>query len=145
MQRPFCPDPALGRTVTEPNGVTLPGVIQTSVAINPGNSGGALVDLEGQVVGIPTLAAVDQQIGGSAPGIGFAIPSNAAKDIATQLITYGRYGRAVNSGRAYLGIQAANVIGGAGVLVYSVVPGGPAASAGIRAGELITSVAGQKC
>ncbi len=50
---------ALGRQVSEPTGNTLPDVIQTSAAINPGNSGGALVDLEGQVVGIPTLAATD--------------------------------------------------------------------------------------
>src|ERR1019366_4939057 len=72
---------AVGRTVSEAQeagspGATLPDVIQTSAAINPGNSGGALADLAGQVVGIPTLAATDQQLGGAAPGIGFAIPSN---------------------------------------------------------------------
>ncbi len=132
---------ALGRTVTEPTGAVLPGTIQTSAAINPGNSGGALVNLEGQVVGIPTLAAVDQQIGGSAPGIGFAIPSNTARNIASQLI---QYGKVVNSGRAYLGIEAANVLSSPGVLVYSVVAGGPAANAGIKAGELITAIDGQK-
>jgi putative serine protease PepD len=54
---------ALNRTVTEDGGVTLPDVIQTSAAINPGNSGGALVDLQGRVIGIPTLAATDPQLG----------------------------------------------------------------------------------
>lgn len=68
-----------GRAVSEGNGVELPSAIQTSAAINPGNSGGALVDLGGQVVGIPTLAAVNQQAGGVAAGIGFAIPSDTVK------------------------------------------------------------------
>ncbi len=128
---------ALGRTVTEPGGVTLPGTIQTSAAINPGNSGGALVDIHGDVVGIPTLAAVDQQIGGSAPGIGFAIPSNDAKDFAGQLIASGKV---TSSHRAYLGIRAANVMGAQGVLVYGIDAGGPAAVAGIQTGELIVSI-----
>jgi putative serine protease PepD len=131
---------ALGRTVVEPGGATLPGVIQTSAAINPGNSGGALVDISGNVVGIPTLAAVDQQIGGSAPGIGFAIPSNDVSDFAGQLI---RDGKVVNSHRAYLGIQAADVLGAKGVLVYGVEAGGPAAAAGLKTGELITSIDGK--
>ncbi|MGC2190765.1 MAG: trypsin-like peptidase domain-containing protein, partial [Candidatus Dormiibacterota bacterium] len=82
---------AVGRTVSEPNGVTLADVIQTSAPINPGNSGGALVDLEGQVVGIPTLAAVDEQLGGSeASGIGFAIPSTTVANIAGQIVKYGQ-------------------------------------------------------
>ncbi len=131
---------ALGRTVTEPGGVTLPGTIQTSAAINPGNSGGALVDINGDVVGIPTLAAVDQQIGGSAPGIGFAIPSNDAKDFAAQLI---KDGRVTSSHRAYLGIRSADVMGAQGVLVYAVQGNGPAEQAGIKAGELIVSIDGK--
>jgi S1-C subfamily serine protease len=131
---------ALGRTVGESGGVTLPGTIQTSAAINPGNSGGALVDINGNVVGIPTLAAVDQQIGGAAAGIGFAIPSNDAVDFANQLI---KDGKVTDSHRAYLGIRSADVMGAQGVLVYSVQPGGPAAAAGIKAGELITSIDGQ--
>jgi S1-C subfamily serine protease len=131
---------ALGRTVSEGGGVTLPGTIQTSAAINPGNSGGALVDINGDVVGIPTLAAVDQQIGGSAPGIGFAIPSNDAQDFANQLITSGRV---TNSHRAYLGIRSANVLGAPGVLVYAVANGGPASQAGITTQELIVSVDGK--
>jgi putative serine protease PepD len=78
---------ALGRNVPEDNGVTLQGAIQTSAEINPGNSGGALVNLQGQVIGIPTLAAVDPQLGnGAAPGIGFAIPSNTVHGVANQLL-----------------------------------------------------------
>ena len=121
--------------------MTLPGTIQTSAAINPGNSGGALVDIDGHVIGIPTLAAVDQQIGGSAPGIGFAIPSNAARDFASQLIASGRV---TNSHRAYLGIRTANIMGAQGVLVYGVQAGGPADQAGIVAGELIVSVGARR-
>ncbi len=131
---------AIGRTVQEPNGAAIPNAIQTSAPINPGNSGGALANLAGEVVGIPTLAATDPQIGGTAPGIGFAIPSNTAKDIAQQLIDHGRV---VSSHRAYLGIRAADVQGGQGVLVFSVEPGGPADAAGIPAGVLITSIDGR--
>ena len=76
---------ALGRSVPETDGVTLSSVIQTSAAINPGNSGGALVDLSGQVIGIPTLAAVDPEMGVEAPGIGFAIASNTVRRTAIRL------------------------------------------------------------
>jgi putative serine protease PepD len=82
---------ALDRKVPESRTVTLTNVIQTSAEINPGNSGGALVDLAGNVVGIPTLAALDPQLGNSAAaGIGFAIPSNVVVDVAGQLIATGR-------------------------------------------------------
>jgi putative serine protease PepD len=131
---------ALGREVTEPNGVALPPLIQTSADINPGNSGGALVNLNGEVIGIPTLAAQDPQVGGTAPGIGFAIPSNVARDIAAQLI---QNGRVTNSHRAYIGVQAAGVPNGQGVSIYSVVPGGPADKAGLRAEDVITSIDGR--
>jgi putative serine protease PepD len=77
---------AAGRSVPEGDGVTLSSAIQTSAAINPGNSGGALVDLSGQVIGIPTLAALDPQMGASeAPGIGFAIDSNTVRRVAGAL------------------------------------------------------------
>jgi putative serine protease PepD len=76
---------AVGRRVSESNGVTL-STIQTSAEINPGNSGGALVNLSGRVIGIPTLAAVDPQMGGGqAPGIGFAIDSNTVRRVAGAL------------------------------------------------------------
>ena len=128
---------AVRQGVSEGNGVALPVMIQTSAAINPGNSGGALADLQGRVIGIPTLAATDPELGGAAaPGIGFAIPSNLVKDIATQLI---RFGHVVNSHRAYLGLQIGDT-NGAGVLIQSVTAGGPAAKAGLVSGDVITSV-----
>ena len=137
---------ATGRTVSEPKsgnspGATLPNVLQTSAAINPGNSGGALVNLAGKVVGIPTLAAVDQQLGGPAPGIGFAIPSNTVTDIAKQLI---EHGKVVSSHRAALGVRVVTVVGvdgqPAGAGVVSVESGGPAAKAGITSGDVITAI-----
>ena len=83
---------ATGRTVSEgqDSSAVLISAIQTSAAINPGNSGGALVNLAGQVIGIPTLAAADPQIGGAAAGIGFAIPSDTVTSIAAQLIATGK-------------------------------------------------------
>ena len=131
---------AFRQGVSEGNGVALPLMIQTSAAINPGNSGGALADLEGRVIGIPTLAATDPELGGSAaPGIGFAIPSNLVKDIATQII---RFGHVTNSHRAYLGVQIGDT-NGLGVYVQSVTSGGPAGKAGIVPGDVITSVNGR--
>jgi S1-C subfamily serine protease len=134
-----------GRTVPEGNGVVLPDTVQTSAPINPGNSGGALVDINGQVIGIPTLAATDPQLGGgSAPGIGFAIPSNTVKQIAGQLVASGKV---TNSGRAALGISGATAVDATGnpvgVIVAQVAAGGAAGRAGIQRGDLITSVAGQ--
>jgi S1-C subfamily serine protease len=129
---------AFRQGVSEGNGVALPLMIQTSAAINPGNSGGALSDLEGRVIGIPTLAATDPELGGSAPGIGFAIPSNLVKDIVTQII---KNGHVVNSHRAYLGVQIGDT-SGSGVYIQSITAGGPAAKAGLKPGDVITSVNG---
>ena len=98
---------ATGRTVGsgEPAGgkALITAAIQTSAAINPGNSGGALVTLDDEVIGVPTLAARLPDQGGAAPGIGFAIPSNTVKNIANQLI---KTGKVTNSDRATLGITA---------------------------------------
>jgi S1-C subfamily serine protease len=139
---------ATDRTVTEPAApgsaaATLPGAIQTSAPINPGNSGGALVSTSGQVIGIPTLAAASPQDGAQAQGIGFAIPSNLARDLATQIIGSGHV---INSHRAALGAEVATVLGAdgapGGVGVVTVTGGGPADRAGLRPGDVISS-AGQ--
>jgi S1-C subfamily serine protease len=130
---------ALGRNVREGQGVVLPSAIQTSAPINPGNSGGALIDLEGRVVGIPTLAAASPQTGAAAAGIGFAIPSNTVTDIAGQII---RYGRVVNSRRAAIGASVAGSSAQPGALIVTVQPGGPASNARISAGDLIEKIDG---
>ena len=128
-----------GRSVSEGNGVVLQDLIQTSAAINPGNSGGALVDLAHRVIGIPTLSASDGS--SSAPGLGFAIPSNTVKLIVPQLIANGRVATA---GRAGLGLSGAdaNSYDGKpiGVQVTSVQSNGPAAKAGIVAGEMVIAL-----
>ncbi|MEU1115010.1 MULTISPECIES: trypsin-like peptidase domain-containing protein [unclassified Streptomyces] len=136
---------ATGRTVSEGRsgggtGATIANMVQTSAAINPGNSGGALVDLDGKVIGIPTLAASDPQMGDSAaPGIGFAIPSSMVKTVADQII---KDGRVTDSGRAALGITGRTVLDDdyrpAGVAVVEARQGGAAADAGLRAGDIIT-------
>ncbi|MEU9886764.1 trypsin-like peptidase domain-containing protein [Sphaerisporangium sp. NPDC051011] len=141
---------ALGRTVTEPQGEGSPGAtitnaIQTSASINPGNSGGALANLAGQVIGIPTLAAINPELGGgAAPGIGFAIPSSTAKDVADQII---KHGRVTNTRRAALGVRVNTVVGPngqpVGVGVAQVDANSGAAKAGIRPGDIILNVNGK--
>ena len=131
---------ATGRAVSEGQGVVLPNAIQTSAAINPGNSGGALVDLQSRVVGIPTLAAANPQSGGSAAGIGFAIPSNVVRDIATQIV---RHGRVINSHRAALGVSLADNLASPGAVVAAMQSGGPAENAGITVGDSIDTIDGK--
>jgi putative serine protease PepD len=128
------------------SGATIPDMVQTSAAINPGNSGGALVDLGNEVIGIPTLAATDPQLGsGSAPGIGFAIPSSTVKRIADQII---KNGKVTDSGRAALGVTVRGVVSQsfqpAGAAIVTVDKGGAAAKAGLKAGDVITRVGGTK-
>jgi len=125
--------------------------IQTDAAINPGNSGGALVNIHGQVVGINTAILS----GGAAPGgeagflgIGFAIPSNMAKEVMQDLIKTGKVSR------GYLGISIGDldedlakqfkVPDTAGALVSDVTPGGPAETAGVKVEDVIRKLNGQR-
>jgi S1-C subfamily serine protease len=77
---------ALNRSVTESNGVTISNAIQTDAAINPGNSGGALINLQGQLVGIPALTAVNTESNTAANGLSFAIPSNLVETALQQIL-----------------------------------------------------------
>ena len=118
-------------------------LIQTDAAINPGNSGGALVNDAGQLVGITTLNATADE-GGANAGVAFAIPGNYAMEIADTLIA----GDEVE--HAYVGVTVqtvsaanAHALGASvdqGAYVVQVTPGGPAAEAGLREGDVIVSV-----
>jgi S1-C subfamily serine protease len=131
---------AVGRNVTEPNGAFIPNMVQTSAAINPGNSGGGLVNLQSKVIGMPTLGAIDPQIGSAVPGIGFALSSNTVTDFANQII---KNGRVVNTHRAYLGLQLGDLTGATGVVVLGVARSGPSAMAGVQVGDIIVSINGK--
>ncbi|HLX58731.1 MAG TPA: trypsin-like peptidase domain-containing protein [Ktedonobacteraceae bacterium] len=77
---------ALNRSVTESTGATIFNAIQTDAAINPGNSGGALINLQGQLVGIPTLTAINTESNTAANGLSFAIPSNLVETVLQQIL-----------------------------------------------------------
>ena len=119
--------------------------IQTDAAINPGNSGGALVDLHGRLVGINS--AIASRAGGS-NGIGFAIPANMARDVMNDLLTTGKVSR------GYLGVniqdldedtaEALGLDDTFGILVRDVQEGTPAYDAGMRQGDVILTVDGEK-
>jgi len=142
---------ALGRTVSEDQtGATLPDTIQTDAPINPGNSGGALVDLQGNLIGIPTIGAIDPEFRTPANGVGFAIPSNRVKLVAEQIISTGKV---THTGRAALGVQVINVDSNVaaqdnlsvdhGALITSVTSNGAANQAGLRSGDVIIQIDNQ--
>jgi serine protease Do len=138
----------LERTVTrgvisavnrDPRGVPIAGgLLQTDAAINPGNSGGPLLDSSGRVIGINTAVL------SGATGLGFAVPINLARDVADQLLTTGIIRR------TYLGISFDDIDArtarqfrlpvSAGVLVLYVDPRSPAGTAGLRRGDIITTI-----
>jgi S1-C subfamily serine protease len=150
---------AVNRTATEgsdgPARYPLTGLIQTSAPINPGNSGGALVDLQGRLIGVPTLAAANPNSGAAADGIGFAIPSDRVKFVADQLISTGKL---TNTGRGFLGVQlqdvtpelaaAYNLPVKSGVLIVGFGQDAngksPAQDAGVKTGDIIIAVNGQQ-
>jgi S1-C subfamily serine protease len=139
---------ALGRSVSEgQGGATIPDAIQTDAAINPGNSGGALVDLQGNLIGIPTLTAIDPEFNTPASGVGFAIPSNRVAFIVPLII---QNGQVTHTGRAVLGVRVTDVDASVaaqdnlsvdhGALIVSLVSGGAAATAGLQAGDVIVQI-----
>ncbi|WP_033345542.1 S1C family serine protease [Catenuloplanes japonicus] len=114
---------------------TIAGLLQTDAPINPGNSGGALVNTNGEVVGINTAIATSGQGSGSI-GLGFAIPSNKAKEVSEALKT----GQKVS--HPFLGVSLSEAEGG-GALVSSVSGDSPAQKAGIQRGDVITQIDGK--
>jgi putative serine protease PepD len=144
---------AMDRTVEVPaeddRSALLVSALQTDAAINPGNSGGALVNCSGDLIGVPTAGAtVPTADGGSSAGsvgLGFAIPVNIANTISDELISNGR------ATHSYFGVQTLPIPADAaaqaglkgGLFVAAVVAGGPAATAGLKQGDVITEIDGQ--
>ncbi|MFF5296660.1 S1C family serine protease [Paractinoplanes globisporus] len=143
---------ALGRDVPVPgDGVTaiLPGAVQTDASINPGNSGGALVDCAGDLIGVNTAIATvpnaSGEAGGGSVGIGFAIPVDVAMVVADELIEHGSYDPPT------LGVEAVPVPPAvaqqfgvpSGMYLRVVQPGGPADKAGLKTGDIVTSIDGR--
>ncbi len=134
---------ATGRTKLGIN--TFENFIQTDAAINPGNSGGALVDANGNLIGINT--AIYSRSGGS-QGIGFAIPSNLARNVLEEILKYGR------PRRGWLGVEAHAVTASiakaidmpkpGGVIIAGVMRNGPAHKAGIEPGDVVLEINGKK-
>ena len=130
----------LDRTIQAPNGFTIAHAIQTDAALNPGNSGGPVLDQSGQVIGIADQIATSG--GGSTgsgteqnSGVGFAVPIDLVKAELSQLE------KGDHVAHAYLGVSTSDNPNG-GVLLASIEPGGPAASAGLQRGDVLLSING---
>ena len=105
--------------------------LQSDAAINPGNSGGAMVNTDGNLVGINTM---NLSLGGGSDGIGLAVPSNLVRNITEQIIKYGRVVR------GYVGMSAYNTP--SGVVVTNIIKNGPADESGLTPGDMIVSIDG---
>jgi putative serine protease PepD len=145
---------ALDRTIQVPgegnSSALLVSAVQTDAAINPGNSGGSMVNCAGELVGIPSAGATvptpsGEASSGGSIGLGFAIPVDLAQTISNEIIATG------SVTHAYFGVSALPIPPAAaaaagvpeGLFVKAVVPGGPAAQAGVRPDDVITTINGQ--
>jgi putative serine protease PepD len=127
----------LGREIQAPNGFQIDAVIQTDAPINPGNSGGPLLDDSGHVIGVNSQIATAGAGGGNL-GIGFAVPSNTARQVVPQL----EHGQTVK--HPWLGVQTSgDPTSPNGAQVQSVTPGGPADKAGLQQNDVIKGIDGQ--
>lgn len=137
---------ALNREITDENGIKHT-YIQTDAAINPGNSGGALLDLNGNVIGINAAKTASTEV----EGIGFAIPVSSAQDILNDLMTKKTRIAVAEDAQGYLGIQGANIDAASsqsfgmpvGIYVYKIVEGGAASRSDLREKDIITKFDGQ--
>jgi putative serine protease PepD len=126
---------ALHREMSSPNQFAIDNSIQTDAAINHGNSGGPLLNAQGKVIGVNSQ--IESNSGGN-EGVGFAIPSNTVKSIAAQLISSGK------AEHAFLGVVLSDSTSQTGAAIGQVRAGTPAATASLRAGDIVTSAAGTK-
>lgn len=137
---------ALNREITDKSGIKHT-YIQTDAAINPGNSGGALLDLNGNVIGINAAKTASTEV----EGIGFAIPISSAQDILNDLMTKKTRITVAEDAQGYLGIQGINVDAASsqsfgmpvGIYVYKIVEGGAASRSELREKDIITKFDGQ--
>ena len=137
---------ALDREITDENGIQHT-YIQTEAAINPGNSGGALLDLNGNVIGINAAKNASTEV----EGMGFAIPISKAQEILNNLMTKKTREAVDESAQGYLGIQGTNIDANAskeygmpvGIYVYKIVEGGAAANSDLKEKDIITKFDGQ--
>lgn len=137
---------ALDREITDENGIQHT-YIQTDAAINPGNSGGALLDLNGNVIGINAAKNASKEV----EGMGFAIPISKAQEILNNLMTKKTREAVDESAQGYLGIQGTNIDANAskeygmpvGIYVYKIVEGGAAANSDLKEKDIITKFDGQ--
>ena len=140
-------------SLTDESGNTInsTGLIQTDAAINPGNSGGALLNMNGELIGINEAKSGTTSSGTTVDNIGFAIPINKAQESLQNLMNQETREKVSENQASYIGIQGASVSSDeqekfsipAGVVVASVVEDGPAAQAGIQEGDIITELDGR--
>jgi putative serine protease PepD len=125
-----------GRHIQAPDGFQIDRVIQTDAPINPGNSGGPLLDARGRVIGVNSQIATGGSGANGNVGIGFAVPANTVADVVPRL----ERGETIQ--RPFLGVST--TAGSGGALVREVTANGPAAGAGVRTGDVIVRVAGER-